>query len=198
MSPAEPEPPSKNQWEELSREHKRRRLFFALWPDDAIRDELVLATRKAVTGCGGRPVPAENLHITLAFLHSVEEKRLQCIFDAAAGLNDKRFELRLDTFGVFPRAGIFWLGPSRMPRELLNLVDNLWRALEPCGFSAECRQYNAHVTLARKLPKRVRETEDFGTPRTLDWQISAIALAQSHTLQAGARYTVLQRWPLSG
>ena len=187
----------KPQPEDHPEDQKRKRLFFALWPDDVTRDELVSATRKAVKGCGGRPVPTENLHITLAFLHSVEESRLQCIFDAVAGLDDKCFDLQLDTFGSFPRAGIFWLGPSRIPPDLLNLVTHLWGALEPCGFSAETRRYNAHVTLARKLTKKACETADLGSPRAVNWQISDIALAQSHTLQAGARYTVLQRWPLS-
>ncbi len=50
-----------------------RRVFFALWPDAAQREALAHAIRKAVKSCGGRPVPPESLHVTLAFLGSVPE-----------------------------------------------------------------------------------------------------------------------------
>jgi len=50
-----------------------RRLFFALWPDEATREQLAHITRKAVRGSGGRPIPVENLHSTLVFLGSVPE-----------------------------------------------------------------------------------------------------------------------------
>ena len=53
-----------------------QRLFFALWPDEVARDALIRATAKAVRHCGGRPVPAENLHVTLVFLGSVATRRL--------------------------------------------------------------------------------------------------------------------------
>ncbi|HYL02781.1 MAG TPA: 2'-5' RNA ligase family protein, partial [Steroidobacteraceae bacterium] len=55
---------------------RTRRLFFALWPDAAQRTVLAHAVRKAVRNCGGRPVPAESLHVTLAFLGSVPESRM--------------------------------------------------------------------------------------------------------------------------
>src|SRR2546421_394268 len=53
-----------------------RRLFFALWPSEALQSAFTHATRKAVRACGGRPVPAHNLHVTLAFLGSVPERRI--------------------------------------------------------------------------------------------------------------------------
>jgi len=52
---------------------RTRRLFFAFWPDEATREAMHHSARKAVRGSGGRPVPASNLHVTVAFLGSVAE-----------------------------------------------------------------------------------------------------------------------------
>ena len=41
-----------------------------------MRQAMAQATRKAARASGGRPVPAHNLHVTLAFLGSVAERRL--------------------------------------------------------------------------------------------------------------------------
>jgi 2'-5' RNA ligase len=46
---------------------RRRRVFFALWPDAATTTALVRATRTAVRLSGGRPIAKERLHITVAF-----------------------------------------------------------------------------------------------------------------------------------
>src|SRR4051812_6701846 len=53
-----------------------KRLFFALWPDDAQRNALANATLEVVGASGGRPVPSRSLHITLSFLGSVPEARI--------------------------------------------------------------------------------------------------------------------------
>src|SRR5690606_10650260 len=59
----------------------RHRVFYALWPDEETRASLARATRHAVRRCGGRPIRRENLHITLAFLGSVDETGLQRALD---------------------------------------------------------------------------------------------------------------------
>ncbi|HEY1891686.1 MAG TPA: ankyrin repeat domain-containing protein [Steroidobacteraceae bacterium] len=74
------------------------RLFFALWPDQAMRDAMVRATRKAAPAAG-RPVPASNLHVTLAFLGSVPERRLgelREVARASAASPGGRLELTFD------------------------------------------------------------------------------------------------------
>src|SRR5579859_6565187 len=53
-----------------------RRLFFALWPNEALRAAFAHSVHGAAKACGGRPVPADNLHVTLAFLGSVPQRQL--------------------------------------------------------------------------------------------------------------------------
>ncbi|MDE2447406.1 MAG: hypothetical protein KGO22_00440, partial [Gammaproteobacteria bacterium] len=47
-----------------------------------MREAMAEAARKAVGASGGRPVPAANLHITLAFLGSVPTRRLAELAEA--------------------------------------------------------------------------------------------------------------------
>src|SRR5690606_7943609 len=54
--------------EEPEREAGLRRIFFALWPDDATRGAIERACRQAVRRSGGRPTAKRNLHLTVAFL----------------------------------------------------------------------------------------------------------------------------------
>lgn len=53
-----------------------RRVFFSLWPEDALRGEILRGIGDFVSASGGRAVPAANLHVTLLFLGSVEESRI--------------------------------------------------------------------------------------------------------------------------
>lgn len=62
----------------------RARLFVALDLPDAVRDGLGEWGAKALTDPALRPVPAENLHVTLAFLGYRPEKEIERIAAAVA------------------------------------------------------------------------------------------------------------------
>ena len=54
-------------WPLSNERPETRRLFFALWPDEATRERMA-ALLKALRGARGRAVKAEKLHVTLAFI----------------------------------------------------------------------------------------------------------------------------------
>src|SRR5579872_2052510 len=60
----------------MHRSEPSQRLFFALWPSDPQRLMLLDALQAVLSQCGGLAVPAANLHVTLAFLGSVLERRI--------------------------------------------------------------------------------------------------------------------------
>ncbi len=164
-----------------------------MWPDERTRQQLNDATRDAVDGTDGKPVSAANLHITLAFLHFVETDRLECIQAAASRVECEPFDLDIREIGHFKRAKILWAGPTTAPRPLVTLVGDLWRELKPCGFTAETRPFNAHVTLARKIRRMPHEAG----MRPVSWRVGSIALVESVTKPSGARYAVLDTWALN-
>ncbi|CAN5352435.1 RNA 2',3'-cyclic phosphodiesterase [soil metagenome] len=172
----------------------RKRLFFAIWPDDASRRDLHRSTRRLVRVSGGKPVPLENLHLTLAFLHSIELERLPCIRDAARGVEWAPFELIFDRAGFWPRPRLLWAAPSRPDAGLAQLVGVLWKALEPCGFVAERRAYLPHVTLARKVGHTM--TVENITPVT--WRVDRFQLAESIPGGSHSIYRILNEWRAGG
>lgn len=172
-----------------------QRLFFALWPDDAVRGQLAQAQARAQTQLErdiGRLLPAENLHLTLAFIGAADAERRACLEQAAARVRGAAFSLQLDRLGYWPRPQVLWAGVSETPAALARLVQDLEQALTACGYRPEARPYQAHVTLARKA--RQAPAQSRITP--IVWPVQAFCLAESVTAQSGARYRVLTRWPL--
>jgi len=165
----------------------RRRVFFALWPDDDTRKVLSRATRGAVRQCGGKPTPVENLHITLAFLGPITPDDLANV-EALTPPPSEPFELVLDRLSFWERSSVLWIGPAEIPEPMLTLERELWDRLVDLGFTRERRPYVPHVTLARKA-QGVR-----GTISPVPWRIEGIALVESKTGPRHSRYTVLKSW----
>lgn len=168
----------------------RRRVFFALWPDEATRRAIVRATRAAVRRCGGRRTPQENLHVTLAFLGPLAPEDLSRVL-AITPPPAAPFELVLDRLGLWDRSQILWLAPTEIPSELIELERRLWDRLVALGFERERRPYLPHVTLARKA-RAVR-----GRAAPVDWRVDGIELVESKTGPRSSRYEVLERWDFS-
>lgn len=168
------------------------RLFFALWPDDRARDALGARAREIAGRCGGRPVPAPNLHLTLVFLGEVDPARIGALRRAADGVAGRTFDLGLDCIGGFRRAGVAWAGCRRPPAQLLALQAELDRRIREGGFSPDERAFAPHLTLAR----RVREPVEPEDVEPVSWPVRAFALVES-ARDAGA-YRRLGEWLLGG
>jgi len=169
-----------------------RRLFFAFWPEPGVRAELEHACRKAIRVCGGRPVAPADWHVTVAFLGSVPESRLAGIRSVAVGLPGRPLELVFDGIEFWPKPQVLVAGSARQPGAAAALAHRLWARLTPLGLVADRRPLRPHVTLARK----VRKPPEGLSMRAVHWPVHDIALVQSVTDPAGARYEVLERWPL--
>jgi 2'-5' RNA ligase len=171
---------------------RTRRLFFALWPDEATRQALAHATHKAVRGSGGRPVPVANLHATVAFLGNVGDNLVPAIEAAASKVHGIGFELTFDAIDFWPRPQVLVAVATETPAEAASLAAALWAAVTPLGIQPDIRPFRAHVTLARK----VRKPHDGLGMRPVHWVVPNLALVESRTDPEGARYAVLRSWRL--
>jgi RNA 2',3'-cyclic 3'-phosphodiesterase len=172
----------------------RRRLFFALWPGESQRKEFAHATRKAVRTCGGRPVPAQNLHVTLLFLGSVSEARIPelTVMGARAAAQVRPLELAFDQIEFWEKARVLVATGRPSPAaghaaaEALNVT--LRQAAAHVGFHTDVKPFHAHVTLARKVARLTHPLE----MQPVVWRCNEFALIDSKTDPAGPVYTVLE------
>jgi len=181
-----------------------RRLFFALWPDDATRATLAHATHKAVRSCGGRPVAAHNLHATLLFLGSVARSRVPEVMAIAARAAAESGAVDSSPPGfVFDRVE-FWkkahvlvatprIAGGRGDVVAGALVEVLQRETINAGFAPDPKPFRPHVTLARK----VAFLKTSLTMQPVPWSFADFALVASQTDADGPVYTVLASYPLA-
>ena len=97
-----------------------------------------------------RPVPPQNLHMTLVFTGDINQSQLQCMHEALLGLESPGFHLNFDRTGFFNKADILWLGMHNQPDRLPALVSALRVLCLDCGVQLKKRDYIPHVTLARR------------------------------------------------
>lgn len=171
---------------------RKARLFFALPVDPALAATLAPIARDVARQCGGRAVPHENLHATLAFLGSVAHAAIAPLKSMADALPRASFDVSLDTLGGFRQAQVAWIGAAHVPPPLLEVHAALSGALAAGGFSVDARPYRVHVTLARHCRAPLRRT----TTPPLAWRVDRIVLFESVTAAAGPRYDVLETWRL--
>ena len=166
----------------------RKRLFFALNPDDRVRREVADVQRGL--GVDARAVPAANFHITLAFLGMQEAEVIPQVCDVAAGLAFPSCELTLDRVGRFKRAGVLWLGTDEIPTRLERFQHELVGALLAAGIGYDRKPWKPHLTLYRKL----RTYPPIMDPVEIRWRPRGFSLVESVSVNRGVEYHDIASW----
>lgn len=167
-------------------------VFFALVPPPEVQQTLGHLARETARRAHGRPVPAENMHLTVAFIGAWPIARLPTLIDAAANVHGEPMNIALDRLGAFRRAGVAWIGPSRAPDALTRLAASLADALSAAGVTLDAQPYRPHVTLARHCRGPCPE----GAAGPFGFDADRFVLMQSQTRAEGARYQSLATWLL--
>lgn len=164
-----------------------RRLFFALWPDDQLRGVLAIHAGAAVQPFKCKPVPADNLHVTLAFLGSVASSRLDQLIEIGKHVHVIPCVASFDRLVVWHQARVLALATSQTPAALALLVSSLQRQLAAAGFNTESRPYRAHITLAREVRAAAIENE----MAAIAWPVNDFVLVESTPVPRGSCYEVI-------
>ncbi|WP_291727727.1 RNA 2',3'-cyclic phosphodiesterase [Leisingera sp. F5] len=154
----------------------------------------------------GRQVPAENMHLTLAFLDDQPEQVLQALHQELAGIRAPVLTLSIQGLEVFggkqPR--VLAAAVQKTP-ELSRLRNQVRSACQAAGIALARERFRPHVTLARfprhlqpgQLEKIAGFLQQAAVVR-LQAEADCFALYQSTLAPEGARYDVLAEYPLEG
>lgn len=165
------------------------RLFLALLPDAAVREELAAWHDAWTWPRSATPVKSGRLHMTLHFLGNVALNRIPELAEAAR-VPFTPFTLRLHRAVLWPH-GIAVLEPAAVPDALLALHASLAGVVHGLGLALDDRPFRPHVTLAR----RASGATPPGSASIVVWPIAGYALMSS-TPDANGAYTVLSDYTL--
>ncbi|RIH88751.1 RNA 2',3'-cyclic phosphodiesterase [Meiothermus luteus] len=169
------------------------RLFYALFPPLAVQQNLAQIQERLRPYRGWRPVQPRQMHITLLFLGEQPEDRLPELHRAGKEVAARvpAFEVTLGGTGYFPAAGpprVWFVKASGAGLE--PLASGLRQAL-----GVEEDSFHPHLTLARKKGPAPRVGP---VVVNLHFTARAVCLVESKLEPAGAKYRVLEEFPLNG
>jgi 2'-5' RNA ligase len=173
------------------------RLFFALWPDAALRKRIATTVigLERDTAPDGRRLNPDRYHLTLQFLgdfNPLRQRVLDAAIVAAGSVRLPPFDLVLDLAGSFPKAGVCWLGTSTVPETLQQLWSELGHALTSARLQVRSAPtFSPHLTVLRDVRKPLPPTPIQPQP----WPVREFVLVDSVSGVQPA-YRVLGRWPL--
>lgn len=180
------------------------RAFVAIPLPDGITDTLAMVAG----GLGvGRPVPPENMHVTLAFLEDLPAGTLVELGGQLSEIDMSSFGMRITGLDVFggrkPRLLIAGVEPSAPLNKLRNKVR---AAARSAGIALPRARFRPHVTLAR-FPREITRSEtnrigaflaSEGVIAAAPFNVRQFTLYRSRLEPDGARYESLADYPLCG
>lgn len=180
------------------------RLFVAVQVPEELRAQLDDSLADLKTSFrNARWVAPENQHLTLKFLGWAPADRADAIASTCRAVAASRAPARmsLTELGAFPstrRVRVLWVGIDDPEGLLARLATDLDGAFESLGFPSEGRPYTAHLTIARfKLPVPLKGGfPERRAPAHEPFEVHSIELFRSHLSPKGARYEVVESFPL--
>jgi RNA 2',3'-cyclic 3'-phosphodiesterase len=158
-----------------------------------------------------RWVPADQLHLTMAFLAAVPERNLDDLVERLERAARRRtaFDTRLLGGGAFPnaaRARVIWAGlelDASSRTELSRLASGCRAAASKAGISVDGARFRPHLTLARvkhphDVSSWVRLLEGYAGP---PWTVTEVTLVSSYLGQGPRgrpRHEIVDTFALSG
>jgi 2'-5' RNA ligase len=167
------------------------RLFFALWPVPLLRRQLQQLTAAVAAANTVRPVPANELHLTLAFVGHLPAGQLPLAESAGTAQRAEVASIDFDRLQQWGETTVLCADPRATPPELTALAEGLRDGLRARRVPVDARPYQPHVTLCR----RARLPVNLPMVPVIRWQMQEFALIASRPRAAGSRYEVLRRWP---
>ena len=140
-----------------------------------------------------RVVKPASYHLTLVFLGDIDASQQERLCNSLADLDAASFSLTLDDTGYFAGPQILWIGPGKVPEAAGRLATRCRQLAGRAGIRTDKRSWRAHLTLARRVappPSPPLIAPCFSVV------FDGFGLYESTLTSSGARYRLLQDWPL--
>jgi 2'-5' RNA ligase len=146
--------------------------------------------------------------VTLKFLGQIDPALVGPLTSAleAAAATVGPFDLDVQGLGAFPtptRPRVIWAGTAGNRERVVELAEQVERAVAPVGFPREERAFSPHVTLGRvrepRVPPALADALRAAAGRSFGLvRIEAVSLMRSELSRRGARYSELASGALGG
>lgn len=177
------------------------RAFLALPLDDAAVDALIRVQSMMPTG---RPVPEDNLHLTLAYLGDTPEDTLEVLHDLLDAAYLRKADIAFDGLGTFAEMERGLTFAAVTPTDALTALQaKVAQLARQAGADLPRRRFRPHVTLTRanrqpKGPARDRLAAAMGLPLDVPgFTAHSVTLYHSNLTPTGARHEPLTSYPLA-
>ena len=176
------------------------RLFFAVALPDDVRTALAHVIPRDASR-DYRLVDPDGMHITLAFLGEQPPEKLDTLMrigeTAAHTAHGGRLALgAAGSFGPRRAPRVLWVGLGGDVDRLRSLQSHLSHSLARDNFPVEDREFNPHITLARRRPNATGPAPDGWPPIIVatPFPLAELTLFESRLSPKGATYSPLGRW----
>ena len=160
---------------------------------------LTVAAESAVreaeeAGSGVRRVPANNFHLTLAFLGAVPLSRFPLVEEVASqrarssGRPEAPIGIVLDGVEHWREPQVLVATSRETPVSGVEFAEMLKRSLVAQGFSPDLKPFRVHATVARKVRRVTRELHI----EPVRWSFDYLHLIESRS----GTYSVVRKWAL--
>jgi 2'-5' RNA ligase len=177
----------------------RLRLFIAVDLPTPIHQE-ILGLGQSIPG--SRPVPEEQLHLTLKFIGEVDGAMALDIGEALATIEHPAMQMALRGVGCFPPRGeprVLWVGLASK-ESVITLRNKVEKKLADIGIAREKKKFAPHFTIARLKAAPIQRVQQFLAGNNLlqssTFTIDSFHLYKSQLTTKGAIHTQLQSYPL--
>lgn len=165
-----------------------------------------------------RWVDPDGAHLTLHFLGDTPPENAELLRLALREPIEQHdaFDLRTADLGAFPamkRPRVLWLGLWGPAHRLESIRDDVGTVLQSFDVELDDKPFHPHITLGRvrdtrntrvrDLPAKIRAKYDALTERgivthekPIPFPVREVQLVRSHLNHEGARYEVIERYPL--
>ena len=165
------------------------RLFIAINLNDEMKDALMdIQDAMRTYGVRGKDTPAENMHLTLAFIGEYDDPEL--VKEVVESIEIRPFELKLKGIGAF--GDLWWVGTDKSA-PLMAISRRLRRALAEAGIPFDKKKFSPHMTIIRRASGRLSEeaADEIAACGEASMTVDHISLMRSDRGKYGMIYTEL-------